>query len=57
MIVKITPLDGEELSQIQVGDVLIFGKVKQVQALTNYRGKLIPVYTPEQLTAKFRETQ
>ena len=54
MIIQITPKDGEMLSQLQVGDVLIFGKVKHAQILTESQGKQIPVYTMDELLEKVR---
>lgn len=54
MIIQIPPKDGEMLSQLQVGDVLIFGKVKHAQILTESQGKQIPVYTMDELLEKVR---
>ena len=55
ILVKITPQDGEMLSQIQVGDVLIFGKVKHVQKMAEFRKMMVPVYTIEEMSEKARK--
>lgn len=57
MLIQITPKDGETLSRLQVGDVLIFGRVKHAQILTESQGKPIPVYTMDELLAKARENE